>query len=434
MDGAKEINDRLRSASPAVWSLLSELGRAAAYPRDIPFQAAQARTAEINATIGQITDGRGGILALDAVKEKLGVLAERHLDASLLYSPVEGDPELRRLWARHHRPPDAAADSSLPLVTVGLTEALSLIADLFCEAGRRVLIPAPFWGNYRQIFGLRRGARVQPVPVVEKREFRPEAILAAVAAVAPGEPVVLILNFPSNPMGYAPIATEREVLVQGLLSAADKRPILVVCDDAYAGLVFDDRVPRDSIFWHLAGRHPDLVLTKVDGVTKELVLFGARVGFLTFSYGRDSAVTQSLESKAKCLLRASVGSPVALSQRLVLETLLTPGLQDEVAAVQRTLERRYLRLKAAFAAADPDLVRPLPFNSGCFALLELPDGQDAEEVRMELLEKHSTGVISIGQRYLRLAYCSVDEGSLPVLVERIETCLRARTAPPCQGE
>ena len=156
MPPSSTVNQAILESSPAFSALLSELGRAAEYPPDIPLQAAQARGVSLNATIGQITDGSGGILALRAVSEQLGALAERHLDSALLYSPVEGDPELRRLWARHHRPGEAdAVPSSLPLVTVGLTEALSLVADLCCDRDRSVQAIA-----VRDFYRTRRSVRV----------------------------------------------------------------------------------------------------------------------------------------------------------------------------------------------------------------------------------------------------------------------------------
>ncbi|MDX1384413.1 MAG: aspartate aminotransferase, partial [Thermoanaerobaculia bacterium] len=56
---AESLNESLAAEAPAALALLSDLGRRAAYPPDIPFQAAQARGATYNATIGQITDGAG---------------------------------------------------------------------------------------------------------------------------------------------------------------------------------------------------------------------------------------------------------------------------------------------------------------------------------------------------------------------------------------
>ena len=55
----------------------------------------------------------------------------------------------------------------------------------------------------------------------------------------------------------------------------------------------------------------------------------------------------------------------------------------------------------------------LPFNSGCFALVEIPEalGIDAETARRHLLARHDTGLVSIAPRYLRIAHCSVDEAA-----------------------
>jgi hypothetical protein len=90
--------------------------------------------------------------------------------------------------------------------------------------------------------------------------------------------------------------------------------------------------------------------------------------------------------------------------------------------VRLLLEGRYRSLKGALAGADPGLMATLPFNSGCFALVELPEklGLDSETVRKHLLERHGTGLISLAPRYLRIAHCSVDAGALPELVRRME--------------
>ncbi len=64
-----------------------------------------------------------------------------------------------------------------------------------------------------------------------------------------------------------------------------------------------------------------LVPVKIDGCTKELVFFGGRVAFLTFPFEPDAAVTRALESKTKCMLRATIGSPAALTQEVALAAL-----------------------------------------------------------------------------------------------------------------
>lgn len=420
-DPLERFNAALASASPALFAALSPLGRRIYFPADIPFQAAEARGKEINATIGQITDGAGGALVPLSLARGLAALGEGERNRALLYSPVEGFADLRRAWARwqSREMGREMPATTLPFVTAGLTHGLSLVADLFGGEGRTVLIPAPFWGNYRQCFGARTGARVVPVPSFTAEGFDAEPLAGALAALPRDEPAVVVLNLPSNPSGYSLAAAERSRLGEALGAAASERPLVVVCDDAYAGLVFEPEVPRASLFWDLATAHPNLVAVKVDGATKELSFFGGRLGFLTFALAADSDAAPAIESKLKGLLRAGLGSPIATTQVLALAALESPTIEAEVEAIRALLAERYRALRAALSGVDPGHLRPLPFNSGCFALVELPAGLDPERARQHLLATQSTGLVAVAPRYLRIAHCSVAAGVLPELVRRL---------------
>ncbi len=305
---------------------------------------------------------------------------------------------------------------------MGLSHGLSLVADLYGGEGRAVAIPQPFWGNYRQAFGMRTGAKVLTAPTYVEGRYNPLAIAEALAALPAGEPAVALLNVPSNPGGYTPDREERRATIASLLAEAGRRPLVVVCDDAYAGLVFEPEIPRESLFWDLAGAHPNLTAVKVDGATKEFSFFGGRVGFLTFGLEPDSQAARALESEVAARVRATVGSPVAASQVVLLQALREEGAGREVEAVRLLLEGRYRALKGALAEVDPALLTVLPFNSGCFALVEIPEalGIDSETVRRHLLAHHDTGLVSTAPRYLRIAHCSVDAAALPELVRRLE--------------
>ena len=434
-DPAAALGAAIREASPALHAALSPLGARAAFPQDIPFQAAEARATSYNGTIGQITDGRGAAVPPAPLASALSGLSAGDRNRALLYSPVEGIPELRERWrAWQHReavgkPPEGGA--TLPQVTVGLTHGLALVADLFAGAPdgrpRAVAVPAPFWGNYRQAFALRTGARMVTAPAYRGGRFDPRALASALASaeLAPGEPALAVANFPSNPGGYSPSEAEREELVGSLVEIAVERPLVVVADDAYAGLVYEEGIPARSIFWDLRGRHPNLLPVKVDGATKEVSFFGGRVGFLTFPFAPGSAVAAALESKVKCLVRAGVGSPVAASQAVLLAALRSGEIDREVERVRALLAARYRALRDALREVDRQLLVPLPFNSGCFALVELGEravaaGVTAGALRRHLLEREDTGLVSIGERALRIAHCSVDEEDLPELVRRLE--------------
>lgn len=428
-DPLTQANAALEHETPSLFRALSPLGRRVVFPPDIPFQAGQARGKAFNATIGQITDGKGGAVRLPSLAGGLGGLPETEIDRALLYSPVEGMPELRERWRDRQRRLAGVGDdvpSSLPVVTVGLTHGLSIVADLFGGEGRAVVVPTPFWGNYRQTFATRTGARMVSASFYRDGAFDPRAVVRALADEPPGSPAVVILNFPSNPHGYSPTPEERAELRDALLEEAERRPLVALADDAYAGLVYDDAIPKRSIFWDLVGAHPNLVPVKIDGSTKEVSFFGGRVGFVTFGVDPKSEAARALESKVKCLTRAALGSPVAASQVLLLEALRSETLEAEIEDLRQELSHRAEVLRDALEGVDRDLLTPLPFNSGCFALMELTEstGLTAEQVRLHLLEHEDAGVISIAPRYLRIAHCSVSAETLPELVRRVERGVR----------
>jgi aspartate/methionine/tyrosine aminotransferase len=412
--GPEEVNQVVRGASPALFDALSDLGRRVAYPPDIPFQAAQARGKTYNGTIGQITDGRGAAVSLPSMSKVMAGLGGDDLSRAFLYSAVPGIEEVRERWREWQRrgQPDSKP-STLPQVTNGLAHGLSIVADLFAGEGTPLAVPTPFWGNYRQTFVVRRGAKLLTSPVYVDGKFNPGAIAEALADRPDGQPAMAVLNLPTNPSGYSPTAEERRELTHSLTQLAGKGPLVVVCDDAYAGLVFEEDIPRESMFWDLIGQHENLIPVKV---------VGGRVGFVTFAQPPASDIAAALDSKVKCLVRATVGSPVAASQMVLLQALREVDIADEVEAVRLLLQERYSILKKALAGVDGSLLRPLPFNSGCFALIEIPAelGLESEQVRQHLLEHHDTGVVAIAPNYIRIAFCSVRPEALAELVRRVE--------------
>jgi len=62
----------------------------------------------------------------------------------------------------------------------------------------------------------------------------------------------------------------------------------------------------------------------------------------------------------------------------------------------------------------------MPFNSGCFAVIRLPEGLDAETLRRHLLDQYDLGLVAIDPQHMRVAHCSVAEEALPEMVRRLE--------------
>ena len=142
-------------------------------------------------------------------------------------------------------------------MTSGVTHALSLVGDLFVDKGDMVLLPDKFWENYELLFGVRLQAQLGVYPFFNASGgFNVEALRQALATRAGSWKTLLILNFPNNPTGYSITKAEAEQVRSVLLDAANEgRNLIVVLDDAYFGLFYDDDVLQESLFARLAGCH-----------------------------------------------------------------------------------------------------------------------------------------------------------------------------------
>ncbi len=410
---AQERNERLEGISPAIFEALSPAGRRAFFPKGIPFQAGQSKGCRINATIGQITDGAGNPFPLAPLAEKLAGLNPKD---AFLYSPVGGREPVRKAWHAKHLKEDSRMEPvALPMVTSGICHALSMAAELFFHPGDTLILPDLYWDNYEQIFQICLEGAFTGFPFYGPGGgFNLEGLRQALAA-APGRAQVL-LNFPSNPSGYSPTMTELRAIADVLAQAAERRPVVVYCDDAYHGLVFDPAATTKSLFFELLDRSPNLIPLKCDGITKELSFFGGRVGFLTFGVAKEAAAI--LVDKCQGLMRSRIGSPAGLSQHLTEIELGDPRHEGEFERLRLLMARRYTALKAALAVPSRHW-KVFPFNAGCFCLLELRPGLDAETVRQSLIKDESVGVVSQGDRYLRIAFCSIDEDMIEPLVQSL---------------
>ena len=399
---SEPLNDTLLAHHPAAHACLSKAGRRMYFPLGIPAQAQQAKTARINATIGQLTDGAGGAIPLPSLAKQVSGVS---LEDATLYAAQGGNKALRTAW-RDRLNRAGLGPKSSPFCTVGLTHGLSLLSDMFVDDETDVLLPAPGWGNYQLLFGVRGGGNIIPYPVFEGGQFAANAIEKALAKVR--TKAVLVLNFPGNPTGYTPTSAELAPWLDAIRNSP--KPVVVVCDDAYNGFVYEpDRIDR-SPFFELADADPKRVLTaKVDGATKELCFFGGRVGFVTF--GTEGPAAEVLDAKLKGMARANVSSGPSMSQAMVLSALNNPNLAQEEADLFRECQVRYQTLKTSLIEAG---IPHEPFNSGFFALI--PVAGDPNDLRLRLLET-GVGVVALPKLgAIRIAYSSTSVEDIPALV------------------
>ena len=292
---------------------------------------------------------------------------------------------------------------------------------MFISKGSSIISSEPCWDNYSLIFEVRRGAELVPVPFVSTGSgLDMEVIRAGVRHMAQTGTVRIIFNFPNNPSGYSPTTAEEEALVSLIQETAEGgADVLVICDDAYFGLFYEDNISRESLFVRFAGLHDRVLAIKIDGPIKEDFVWGLRMGFLTFgSKSLDHIHYDALIKKLMGAIRSSVSCTNTSAQYLMLkamEDLRTPGEKERY---RNMLQRRYNLVKT-FINANPNnpVLRPLPFNSGYFMSFHCE--VDAEALRQELLAKHGIGVIALGEHYVRVAFSSIDEEKITAVYRTI---------------
>jgi aspartate/methionine/tyrosine aminotransferase len=419
---ARELNQTLEDS--VVGSLLSETGRRMFFPKGIVAQSAEAteKAKRFNATAGLATLGGQAMHLRD--------IFDRFVPGSFVpndifsYSPGGGDMRLRKLWLKEmiaKNPTLKDKKISLPLVTAGLTNGLAMIASLFVDPGDTFVLPDLNWDNYELIYHHQYRADVKKFPsFTEEGHFNVAGLLKLLES-AGTKKAHLLLNFPSNPAGYSLTEREQDELVEGLVALAEKGMVLnVIADDAYFGLFYEDDIAKESIFAKLCDAHERIFAIKSDGATKETMVWGFRIGFITYgAKGLTDQQHDALNKKTLGAIRTSVSNCDRPGQSLLIKAM-QEGRRYEIdkQAVFSEMKRRYLVLKETLKRfeGDENLI-PYPFNSGYFVAFKTR--KSAEELRRHLLDRYEVGTINIDNTTLRVAYCSVDLEKIGELVELI---------------
>ncbi len=427
---AAELNDVIERENSNVYAMLSDLGKRLYFPKGILAQSAEAKekAKQCDATIG-IARENGKPMYLPSIMKYFPELEPGEV---LSYAPATGRPDLRKRWREgllRKNPSLQGKSFSTPIVTSGVTHALSLVADLFVDKGDMVLLPDKFWENYELLFATRYQAQLATYPLFNASGgFNVEALRQALATRAGSWKTILIMNFPNNPTGYSITTSEADVIVGVLREAAeDGRNLIVVSDDAYFGLFYEDDVAQESLFARLAEAHERILAVKVDGPTKEDFVWGFRTGMLTFSskaFLSPEALYGALEKKAAGAVRSAISNCSHVAQSVLAKAMEGDQIQKERQQKKATLEARAKEVHKILG--DPEYARfwePYPFNSGYFMCIKLK-GLDAETFRKHLLEKYGIGVIADGDRDIRVAFSSAEIEELPQVYSQMASAAR----------
>lgn len=216
-------------------------------------------------------EGRAGALRLDMNESMMKCSARvraalgRLKSEELAMYPEKGT-------AAAHIAPFFGVHPSEIVLTAGIDEALRLIADVFLERGRSVLLIEPTFPMYR-FFAEQREARICTLRCDEEMQFPLQDVLRAQHE----NPTIFFLPNPNNPTG----ALLNKRILARILGAA--RRTLVVVDEAYFEFSGVTVLP-----W--IRRRRNLVVTRT--FSKAAGLAGLRIGCL-FAHRELAAIFRS---------------------------------------------------------------------------------------------------------------------------------------------
>lgn len=411
---ALEANHVLEKEAPVLYSLLSDLGKRLFFPKGIVTQSNEAKiyAKTYDATIGIATENKKP-MHVPCVRECF------HPDLEpkdlFPYAPSRGVQELREFWKtkmQKDNPTLGKKPTSLPVVTSAISHGLTIIGDLFFDPEDTVIVPDQFWGNYRFIWSMKLGVNLVEFPMFNK-ELTAFNLLEFENTLKKyvGKKQVIVFNFPNNPTGYSLTPQEAKDVRDLLINYAEKGSrFVVVCDDAYFGMVWEESVLYESLFGFLADAHKNILAFKVDGATKEGFMWGFRTGFLTAAMkGLSADAYEALEKKVAGSIRATISSCSLPSQSVVLKAFRDPRFESQLANKKKILHERYREIKKhIYDSRYSDVWDVYPCQSGYFVCLRLK-GVEAETLRKHLLMDYGVCAVSTETYDLRIAFSSLEK-------------------------
>ena len=412
------LNKALGSAA----EFLSKAGKRMYFPYGgILGQSGEAKGCEINATIGMAFEEDGSPLVMKCFGDNLKLDKK-----AFLYAGSFGLPKLREQWKEMEfkkNPSLKGVKFSNPVVTNALTHGIRIVAELFADTADELVCPDLFWDNYELIFQDAVGCKVRHFNTFKKGAFDAEAMKKAL--LAPGQKKILILNFPNNPTGYTATIEDAKKIVAAVKAAAKAgKKIVIVCDDAYFGLVYEKGIHGESLFAEFATLDKNVLAVKLDGTTKEDYVWGLRVGFISFAFkGATDEQLKALEAKAAGNVRSCISNSSSIGQHLAIAAFADKGYAKQKKEKYAVLKARYLEIRKILKA-HPEYAKnfeAMPFNSGYFMCVK-PIGVDAEKVRKQLIAKYSTGAIVLSG-LIRLAFSTIPKAKLAKLFANVNAAI-----------
>lgn len=446
-----------------IYTALSEIGKRIFLPDGIFYWSGRAKQeAEIIGTIGSayayekdFVEG-GSSEWLPCYIKEIKDFSNFTVNQLVPYSSIGGRLETREIWKEwiikksFYNEQESSLLARLkkyittPVITGGVSNGIFQSCSMFLNPNDYIIMPNKRWGNYDNIICKLVGARSQSFEFFKGNEMNIEALRIAIETVAKiQEKIVLLLNFPNNPTGYIPTKEEALSLVEMLKESQriHKKPLIVFVDDAYEPYVYEKDVLNRSIFYDLHQLDENVIPIKLDGITKDLLIYGGRVGFITIGLkpswiGDDKeldSLKKEIHNKLEGFIRANISNCNSFYQVLVHKIFKENGFDQIIKSreeVNKLLKLRYEAINSELKKINNPHISIDPNSGGFFLFINLdPNKIKATDFADYLLKEYKVGVIPIQKadeniNGIRIAYCSIDINKIPELVKRINLALK----------
>lgn len=237
------------------------------------------------------------------------------------YTDVKGIETLREAVAvKYRREYGLDYRKEDVLISCGAKHSLYNLFQAVLNPGDEVLIAAPYWVSYSDM-ALLAGGVPKLIATDEASGFRVHG--AQLAGALSPRTRLFILNSPCNPTGAA-YGKDELIDLAGVL---EKHDCLIVADDIYEKIVYDDLQVHNLVQLRPSLRDRTLI---VNGVSKSYAMTGWRIGYCLGP--------QAVISAAAKIQSQSTSNPTSIAQAAALEAI--GGPQDDVDRMVREFQNR----------------------------------------------------------------------------------------------
>ena len=294
------------------------------------------------------------------------VISSPQAATALQYGAEQGTPGLLEvLVEKINREQQLAVQAANLMIVAGATHAVDLLARLYAKPGGVVLVEAPTYADALHVF---RDHQLEVCSIAMDEEgLIPSALEEQVALLqTSGKSPAFLYTIPTfhNPTG----STLSEARRIEILSLARRTGFLIVEDDVYRDLAFEDAVP--SSFYALA-RGQQVV--SVGSFSKTLAP-GLRLGWLLSG-------EETIQRCIDCGTTQMGGGANPLVAHIVAEYCQSGAWEPHLARLQSLYKSRRDRALAALGHYMPAEVTWSHPAGGFFIWLTLPQHVSAQDVK-----------------------------------------------------